>query len=186
MRKVLLVIIALIVLCTNKVIASDFSRYSDDSKIISALAVLDNVGSNDVFTRLDKMSTKIMFYDLTLIDFSYAKHYAISSTDNYGNNYILINEKFRNSPNESIACLIAHESVHVLPQATLDEEVRATTKEAQTWIKVKDSANPEISNDLINRLNKLAVMYRASTPEQNLIRESIAGNSFYQKQLAMR
>lgn len=179
---------ALFVLSTNQVFAkgSDFSKYSDDSRVISALEVLQNVGSNDVFTRLDKSQTKIIFYDLSLISFSYAKHYAISSTDDSGNNYILINEKFRSSPKEAIACLIAHESVHVLPQATLDEEVRATTTEAMTWIKVKNMANISSGDDLVARENKLANMYRASTPSDNLIKDSIAGNSFYQQQLAMQ
>lgn len=186
MRKLLFLIIALLVLCTNQVMAGSFNRYSDDSKIISALEVLQNIGANDVFERLNQTSTKIIFYDLSLIDFYYANHYAIASTDNYGDNYILINERFKNSPKEAVACLIAHESVHQLPQATLDEEVRATTLEAQTWIKVKSTMASNINNPLINRLNTLAVMYKQSTPNQNLIKKSIAENSFYQKQLAMK
>jgi hypothetical protein len=185
MKKVLLVIMALFVLSFNKVQASNLNNFSDDSKIISALSVLENIGSDDVFTRLGKSSTKIIFYDLTLISYSYAKHYAVSSTDENGNNYILINEKFRNAPKEAIACLIAHESVHQLPQATLEEEVKATTTEAQTWLKVKNSVSPDVSDALINRENKLANLYKTSTPSDNLIKDLIANNSFYQQQLAM-
>lgn len=179
---------ALFVLSFNQVSAkgSDLSKYSEDNRVVSALEVLQNVGANDVFARLDKSETKIIFYDLSLISFSYAKHYAISSTDDSGNNYILINEKFRSSPKEAIACLIAHESVHVLPQATLDEEVRATTTEAQTWLKVKDLASISSGDELVARENKLANMYKASTSGDNLIRDSIANNSFYQQQLAMQ
>lgn len=188
MKKILVVVMALFVLSFNQAYAkgSDLSRFSDDSRVISALEVLQNVGSDDVFSRLDKSGTKIIFYDLSLMSFSYAKHYAVSSTDENGNNYILINEKYRNSPKEAVACLIAHESVHVLPQANLDEEVRATTTEAQTWMKLKDSVSNQSGDDLVVRENKLANMYRASTSGQNLIRESIANNSFYQQQLAMQ
>ena len=188
MKKILVVMMALFVLSFNQAYAkgSDLSRFSDDSRVISALEVLQNVGSEDVFSRLDKSGTKIIFYDLSLMSFSYAKHYAVSSTDENGNNYILINEKFRSSPKEAIACLIAHESVHVLPQATLDEEVRATTTEAQTWMKVKNSVSSQSGDDLIARENKLANMYKASTPYDNLIKDSIAGNSFYKQQLAMQ
>jgi hypothetical protein len=186
MKRVLLVIMALLVLCANQVQAANLNKYSDDAKVLQALRLLENTGSTDVFDRLDKSSTKIIFYDLSLIDYSYAKHYAVSSTDENGNNYILINEKFRNSPTEAIACLIAHESVHILPQATLDEEVRATTKEAQTWIKVRGSVGVSSTDDLVKRENKLAMMYQSSSPNENLIKQSIEGNSFYQQQLAMK
>jgi hypothetical protein len=185
MKKVFWLIVAIVVLSFNKVQAVDFNKYSDDAKVIDALSVLQNIGSDDVFDRLDKSSTRIIFYDLSLMSFSYAKHYAVSSTDESGNNYILINEKFRNSPKEAIACLIAHESVHQLSQANLNEEVRATTVEAQTWLRVEAGANANTNDDLVNRENKLAKMYKMSTANQNLIKDSIANNSFYQQQLAL-
>lgn len=186
MKKALLVVMALFVLTCNAVSAQDLYQYSSDSKVIDALEVLQNIGANDVFTRLDKSETKIIFYDLTLMDFSYAKHFAVSSTDENGNNYILINERFKYSPKEAVACLIAHESVHVLPQATLDEETRATTVEAQTWVRLKGRVAYSEDNALIARENKLARLYQSSSSGENLIRDSIANNSFYQQQLAMK
>lgn len=186
MKKVLLTIIALFVLCANPTQASNLSNFSDDSKIMSALEVLENIGSSDVFQRLSKNSVKIIFYDLSLMDYSYAKHYAVSSTDELGNNYILINERFRNSSKEALACLIAHESVHQLPQATLEEEVKATKTEALTWIKVRNMTGLNTSDDLTKREIKLSMMYQSSTDSRDLIKESIAGNSFYQEQLAMK
>jgi hypothetical protein len=186
MKKVLLTIIALFVLCANQAQGANLNKYSNDNNVISALNVLENIGANDVFERLDKSSTRIIFYDLTLMSFSYAKDYAVSSTDENGNNYILINEKFRNSPKEAIACLIAHESVHVLPHATLDEEVRATTTEALTWLQVRRMASQNLNDDLIKRENKLAMLYQSSTSNDNLIKDSILNNSFYQQQLAMK
>lgn len=186
MKKFLLVVTAIFLLSANCVYAKDLYKYSNDTKVTDALEVLESIGANDVFSRLDKNEFKIMFYDLSLMDFSYAKHFAVSSTDENGNNYILINERFRYSPKEAIACLIAHESVHVSPQATLNEETRATTEEAQTWIKLRGRVSTSEENTLIARENKLARLYQSSTTGNDLIRESIAGNSFYQQQLAMK
>ena len=180
MRKVLVVLMFIMFLGVNQAQAANVSKYSDDYKVQAALTVLENIGSNDVFTRLDKNQVKIMFYDLTMIDYSYANHYAVASTDENGENFILINSKFQNSPNEAIACLIAHESVHVLPQATMAEEIQATTVEAQTWLKVR--ANVTDTNDkLVQREMKLADNYEA---DNNRIAQAIASNSFYQAQLA--
>ena len=41
--------------------------------------------------------------------------------------YLLI-QLIKNAPIEQIACLIAHESCHVLRKATLEEETTATQK----------------------------------------------------------
>lgn len=180
MRKVLVVLMFIMFLGVNQAQAANVSKYSDDYKVQAALTVLENIGSNDVFTRLDENQVKIMFYDLTMIDYSYANHYAVASTDENGENFILINSKFQNSPKEAIACLIAHESVHVLPQATMAEEIQATTVEAQTWLKVR--ANVTDTNDkLVQREMKLADNYEA---DNNRIAQAIASNSFYQAQLA--
>lgn len=180
MRKVLVLLMFIMFLGVNQAQAANVSKYSDDYKVQAALTVLENIGSNDVFTRLDKNQVKIMFYDLTMIDYSYANHYAVASTDENGENFILINSKFQNSPKEAIACLIAHESVHVLPQATMAEEVQATTVEVQTWLKVR--ANVTNTNDkLVQREMKLADNYEA---DNNRIAQAIASNSFYQAQLA--
>lgn len=180
MRKVLVVLMFIMFLGVNQAQAANVSKYSDDYKVQAALTVLENIGSNDVFTRLDKNQVKIMFYDLTMIDYSYANHYAVASTDENGENFILINSKFQNSPKEAIACLIAHESVHVLPQATMAEEVQATTVEVQTWLKVRASVT-NTNDKLVQREMKLADNYEA---DNNRIAQAIASNSFYQAQLA--
>ena len=184
MKKVLLVLMFILCLGVSQAQAADFSKYSNDYKVKAALEVLENIGSNDVFARLNQNKMKIMFYDLSSIDYSYSNHYAVASTDENGENYILINEKFKNSPKEAIACLIAHESVHVLPKATLEEEVRATTTEVQTWLKVADRVSN--SNDkLVQREMKLADNYRLSTPSNNTIANAIASNSFYRNQFGL-
>ena len=185
MKKIIGLVMLMFLLSVSKVQAVELNNYTDDIKVLSALEVLDNIGSNDVFDRLDKSSTRIIFYDLSLMSFSYASHYAVSSTDESGNNYILINEKYRNAPKEALACLIAHESVHQLEHATIDEEVRATTVEAQTWLKLASHVEVGMNDALVNRENRLARMYKMSTSRQNLIRDSITSNNFYQQQLAL-
>lgn len=184
MKKLLLVLTFILCLGVSQAQAADFSKYSNDYKVKAALEVLENIGSNDVFARLDKNKIKIMFYDLSSIDYSYSNHYAVASTDENGENYILINEKFKNSPKEAVACLIAHESVHVLPKATLEEEVRATTTEAETWLKVADRVT-NTNDKLVQREMRLADNYRLSTPSNNKITQAIASNSFYKSQFSL-
>ena len=151
---------------------------------MSALKVLNDNNQTAVLTRIDKSKTKIMFYDLTLLSFSYAKHYAVASVDEYGDNYILINSNLKNSPKEALACLIAHESVHQLENATFEEEVLATTTEARTWMILKDKVSTQYSNDrLVKRLNNLVSM---EAQDKNLIAKSISENSFYKESLALK
>ena len=160
----------------------DLNKKTDNQNILSALQVLNENGQTDVLARIEKHKTKIIFYDLTLIYFSYAKHYAVASTDEYGDNYILINTNLKNSPKEALACLIAHESVHELEHATFEEEVRATKTEAATWQLLKNKVSEKYNNDvLVKRLNGLLVIEQA---ENNSIDKAIAQNPFYQKQLA--
>src|SRR5574344_2132388 len=186
MKRVLFSVFIILMCLALPANATNMNKYSDNGKIISALNVLENINETEVFTRLDKGNVKIMFYDLSLIDYSYAKHFAVSSTDENGNNVILINERYQGAPKEAIASLIAHESVHVLPQATLNEEVQATTKEVQTWLKLKDNVSSSYeNNELVKRENQLALMYKSSTANNNIIKNSIENNSFYKQQLAM-
>ena len=180
MKRVLLVLMFILFLGVNQAQAANVSNYSDDYKVQAALKVLENIGSNDVFSRLDANQVKIIFYDLTMIDYTYANHYAVASTDENGENFILINSKFQNSPKEAIACLIAHESVHILPQATMAEEVQATTVEVQTWLKVRANVSTNTNDKLVQRQVKLAENYEA---DSNRIAQAIASNSFYQNQL---
>ncbi|MBR2526791.1 hypothetical protein IKE67_10035 [bacterium] len=162
--------------------AYDLNKMTDNQIILSALKVLEKNNQTDVLSRIDNNKTKVIFYDLTLISLSYAKHYAVASTDEYGDNYILINSTLKNSPKEALACLIAHESVHQLANATYEEEVQATRTEAKTWKLLKDDVSEKYSNDiLVKRLNTLLLMEEAG---QNNIGKAIAQNSFYKEQLS--
>ena len=114
-------------------------------------------------------------------------HYSISMDKLFlnGNNYILINERYQGAPKEALASLIAHESVHVLPVATMQEEIQATTTEARTWLMLRANVSSS-TNELVLRENNLASRYLASSTGNNEIQKSIFNNPFYKEQLAMK
>ena len=185
-KKIMLLTACLVVLSANQVLAVNVKYFSNDYKIQSALTLLDNAGASEVFDNLRENSVKIIFYDLTQISFSYKNHFAINSTDLWGNRYILINMKYKNAPIEQIACLIAHESCHKGKIATLDEETKATRTEAQYWSILK-KRNVEYSQTaLLARLNSLSNLEHISTVSHDYIQEKISNSSFYKNQLAVR
>ena len=160
--------------------------FSKDDDIISALKLLKNIGAEEVFNNLQDNSVKIMFFDLSMINYNYRNHFAINSIDNWGDRYILINSKYRSSSKEEIACLIAHESYHKSKKATMNEEILATEKEAYYWSILKVPGKYYPQSPLSNRLNKLVCQYNDSTDSYNLIEKRIRNSKFYQEQLAVR
>ncbi len=185
MKRILLAVFSLLFFAANQSFAYNVSHFTNDDKVLEALKVLDRAGAEEVLENLDEKSVKIIFYDLTMIDFNYSKDYAITSVDTMGNRYILLNSRYQNSPKEAIACLIAHESFHKLNKATFKEEVQCTQKEAEYWHKLKNQVTSSVTNDLTNRLNRLENLYLTSSPENNKIADSIFHNQFYRGQLAM-
>ena len=185
-KKILLSAACVVVLSSAQVSAVNVKYFSNDCKIQSALTLLDNAGACEIFDNLRENSVKIIFYDLTQISFSYKNHFAINSTDLWGNRYILINMKYRNAPIEQIACLIAHESCHKGKIATLDEETKATRTEAQYWSILKKHNVEYSQTALLVRLNSLSNLEHISTVSHDYIQEKISNSSFYKNQLAVR
>lgn len=179
-------IICVVMFCSNMAFAWNVRSFSDDYDIQSALKLLKQIGADEVFENLQENSVKIIFYDLSMINFSYSKHFAINSVDSWGDRYILINSKFRNASREELACLIAHESFHKGKVATMSEETLATRKEAYYWSILKVPGKRYTQSSLTNRLNKLASLYEESTEANNLIEQRIQNSKFYQEQLAVR
>ena len=100
--------------------------------------------------------------------------------------YIVLGIVHKNAPTEQIACLIAHESMHVLRKATLEEETIATQKEAATWLRLKNPAVTYPESKLTKRLDKLAGLHNASLADgNNYIHDKIASSSFYKSQFGM-
>ena len=155
MKKALVVIFVFFALTISQAFAYNVESFSNDTTIISAMKLLEKNGEYDVFANLKKNSVKIKFYNLS----GYGTVYAANTYDNYGRRVILINSTYKNAPIEQIACLIAHESCHVLRKATLEEETTATQKEAACWAKLKNNSVTYPDTKLTKRLNKISNLY---------------------------
>lgn len=182
MKNVLLTLVVLLGLTVTQAFAYNLRDFSSDAKIISAMQLLEQAGEYDVFANMKKNAIKVKFYNLS----GYGSVYATNSYDNTGRRVILINSVYQNAPAEQIACLIAHESMHVLRKATMQEETIATQKEAVTWMKLKKSSVSYPDNKLTKRLDKLAELQMASNHDgTNYIQSKIASSSFYKAQFGM-
>lgn len=186
LNRLISALFCVVLLCANAAFAWNVNSFSKEDEIRAALKLLNSIGADEVFENLQENSVKIIFYDLSLIKFSYCNHYAINSVDNWGDRYILINAKYRHVSKEELACLIAHESFHKAKVATLAEETLATQKEAYYWSILKVPGKIYKQTALNNRLNKLACLYEDSTDSNDLIEKRISSSSFYREQLATR
>lgn len=178
-------LICAVMFCSNLCYAWNVKSFSDDYDIQGALKILKRIGADEVFENLQDNSVKIIFYDLSMIKFSYANHHAINAVNNWGERYILINSKYRNASKEELACLIAHESFHKAKKATLAEETLATQKEAYYWSILKVSGKYYANTPLLRRLNNLVCLQEESGENNNLIEQKIRNSRFYQNQLAV-
>lgn len=181
MKNVLVTLFVFVVLTVTQAFAYNVKEFSSDTKIQSALALLEQTGEYDVFRNLRKNAVKIKFYHL-----SYGNVYAANTYDSFGRRVILINSLYENAPVEQIACLIAHESCHTARKATLEEETTATSKEASCWTKLKKHNVTYPETKLTKRLDKIAGLHIASTQDgNNYIGDKIASSSFYRTQFGL-
>ncbi len=185
MKKFTLSLLCFIFLGIAPAFAYNMNHFTDDFKISDALLLLEKVGADEIFDNLQENSVKIVFYDLSLLSYSYKDHYALNGETNFGERYILINTKYKKCSIEEIACLIAHESCHKSKKATLAEETLATQTEAKYWIKLKQPNKTYQVTDLNKRLNQLAYLYKNSDKNNNYIQTRIANSPFYRQQLAL-
>lgn len=162
------------------------NHFTDDFKISDALVLLERNGAAEIFDNLQENSVRILFYDLSMLSYSYRDHYAINGKNSMGKRFILINTKYMKCSTEEIACLIAHESCHKAEVATLAEETIATQTEAKYWLRLKQADKIYKENDLYDRLNNLAYLYKNSTKDDNKIQDKIANSEFYKAQLSVK
>ena len=182
MKNILLTIFVLFAVTISQAFAYNLKDFSTDAKIIAAMQLLEQNGDTDVFANLKKNAVKVKFYNLS----GYGNVYATNSYDNSGRRVILINSVYANAPVEQIACLIAHESMHVLRKPTLQEETIATQKEAATWVRLKNNSVTYPQNKLTKRLDNLAELHTASRADgTNYIQTKIASSSFYKSQFGI-
>ena len=178
MKKVLVGLIVFFTFTISQAFAYNLKSFSTDSKILSAMQLLEQNGEYEVFANLKKNAVKVKFYHLSM-----SNVYAANAYDEFGRRVILINSIYKDAPVEQIACLIAHESCHTARKATLEEETRATSKEASCWAKLKRSGVSYPQTKLTKRLNKIANLHVASVEDgNNYIQDKIANSSFYRSQ----
>ena len=185
MKKLFLVFTAFVLLTFNQAFAYRASDFSSDTKIISAINLLEQAGETDVLRNLQKHAIRVSFDDLSSVSFNSSKTFAVSTYNKYGTRVIMINSIYKNAPVEQIACLIAHESCHTKRVADLEEETIATQKEAATWIRLKVASKVYPDSRLTRRLDNLSGLYLASSEGNNLVERKIASSGFYRNQLGM-
>ena len=59
-----------------------------------AVRIIENTGSANLINSLVKNRIQVKFYDLSMISYEYAKHYAMRVDTSAGKQYILINSRF--------------------------------------------------------------------------------------------
>jgi len=178
-----------LILCTicvflTQVVSPVWCNTSDQQKITSAVEVIKTYGfeKNIAVLQGDNYThkpVKIIFKDLSEVNFSYSKFYAISANDDStGDLYILINNDLKDSDVKALACLILHESNHCKKNAadSVSEEMVAHTQEVMLYIRIlEDDATLKDRTDdrLVVRLNKLKKIY------DDAIKAYITGNTNY-------
>ena len=185
MKKVVVLFVAFLMLSVGQAFAYRASDFSSDSKIVSAINLLEQSGDTDVLRNLKKNAVRVSFGDLSSYTYNASKTFAVSTYNKYGSRIIVINSIYRNAPVEQIACLVAHESMHIKRVADLEEETIATQKEAATWIRLKNASKTYPETKLTRRLDNLSNLYLASTSGNNLVKQKIASNGFYRAQLGI-
>ena len=133
MKKLVVLFAAFMMLTLNQVFAYRASDFSSDAKIVAAINLLEQTGETDVLRNLQRFAMRVSFDDLTTVSYGSSKAYAVSTYNRYGTRVIMINSIYKDAPVEQIACLVAHESMHIKRVADLEEETIATQKEAATW-----------------------------------------------------
>lgn len=189
MLKGLLKIILICVLLSSCGYCKEVNLLDQEKKIDIALNIIKENGFKADIAVLQgenytHKQVKIIFKDLTEIDFSYAKFYAITATDNYGDLFILINNNLHNSNSKCLACLILHELTHCkknIPDS-LDEEITAHQKETMLYIKLleEDESLQFNSDRLTQRLIKLKRLYDST------LKAYISNNTAYVNYLKIK
>lgn len=142
---------------------------TDQQKIDSAIEIIKKYGyeKNIAILQGNNYTHKpvsIIFKDLSELDFTYAKHYALSATDNKGDLYILVNNNLRNSDVRVIACLLLHESFHnqYNNPDSVTEEATAHMAELTLYntilINEEENLQYKVDDRLVARENKLREM----------------------------
>ena len=162
MKKLVLIlyIIASLFIGVQSSFALDYSRISNNAKIVSALNALDEIHRRDVIAILygrnaTKKPIRVMFRDLAMMGYKDCE--ALTVPTKSGGLIIYINSEHKSASAECIACLIAHESQHHTFTNSRQEELRAWISETQAW------------NELVKRNRSLASANEPLAKRENYI-----------------
>ena len=166
---------------TNIVCAADFSANTKQPVLTEALNSLERMNKTQVVNVIKGQNStnkpiKVMFRNLEALGYGTCEAVTAKSAD--GRLVILISSNYKTAPVESIACLIAHESVHHANTKTYEEEVKAWSCEVQTWLSFTN-ANPSLKlsdSKLVKRLNYLSKLYAKDGNQMSSIESLIANN----------
>lgn len=140
--------------------AVDYSKISNNAKIIKALGALEGIGRRDVIAILNGRNStrrpiRVMFRDFAM--YGYEDCEAITVKTKAGGLVIYINQQHKAASPECLACLLAHESQHHTFTNSKAEELRAWISETQAW------------NELVKRNKQLALSNEPLAKRENYI-----------------
>lgn len=170
---------------SKSISSNNYSRVTNDPKIISALNQMDGtsadwakkaiLGNND-----SGLPMIIKFKNLKEISPNFTNFDALGWKKGK-QLYIFVNQKHQNAPSEALASILSHESVHQDDQCSLEEETYAWGYEADIWIQMI-KRNPKVTNiecPLTQRLNTLAKLFKNANYTTNNIRSVVYDNPGY-------
>lgn len=141
--------------------ALDYSKISNNAKIVSALTSLEKINRRDVLAILygrnaTKKPIRVMFRDLAVYGYEDCEALTVQTKNN--GLVIYINSEHKGAAPECIACLIAHESQHHTFTNSKAEELRAWMSEAHAWgeFTKRDKTLASLSEPLARRENYIA------------------------------
>lgn len=164
---------------------------TDQQKIDSAIQIIKqkSIFNSNIEILQGKNYThkpvKLLFKDLSEIDFSFSKHYAITATDEHGDLYILINNSLKGCDVRVLACLILHESNHCKENKpdSVAEEILSHEQEffLYTSLLNEDVTLKDLINDrLVVRENRLKKLF------DDAIQNYLSGNETYVNYLHLK
>lgn len=153
------------------------------NEIDNAILKLESIHENRVLNVLNGKNCTKRKVNIYFIDNYYLPKNILAFTNiNDDNTFsIYINRKLKNCVPEALACIIAHESIHVNDGkfVTKTEEVQAFMLEVEIWGKFIE-LKPELINvendELVTRENRLLILSNT----KDGIKDCVYSNSVYQ------
>ena len=134
----------------------NYTNTAIEPKIVEALNLLANNGYGAVVEDIQARKFRVIFYKFSELKVR-GNHYSTRRTSRSGNRYIIIDEQFKQSSPEALACLIARESVYKQSTQTVSEEAMAISLAIHVWNKL---SSPGLKRDnIVAQIEDYATCY---------------------------